>query len=385
MLDGLLKSKFYSRCKSEMKLMMKRIEIIRRKRNAMHKFLRNDVADLIRTALESNAFDRVGQLYIDQNLSSCYEFIEESCLLVLSQLSVMNKQRECLEECKEPLSTIMFAAARFADLPELRELRRLFRERYGNNLEPYVNQQFVKNLKADPPTTRIKIQMLHEIAMEYSISWDLEHLEHKLSKSMAEIETRKEELDHGSLSPCRSSNTSISSESITSADDSASEDTYKKSTKTSTETYDGLLRSMGPPYTKPNNIKTEDDITKAVPRSMRVRRPLERAAGSSKGENEVVKTSYDVSSDENNIRDEGENKMDKLLSHYSKKGSHVPAAAPKRSGSLPCERVAGGGGDDGKGLSRAVTFQADSRGHVHPKLPDYDDFVARLAAFRASS
>lgn len=49
--------------------------------------------------------------------------------------------RECPEECKESISTLMFAAARFADLPELRELRSLFAERYGNSLEPYVNKE----------------------------------------------------------------------------------------------------------------------------------------------------------------------------------------------------------------------------------------------------
>lgn len=35
----------------------------------------------------------------------------------------------------------MFAAARFADLPELRELRTLFAERYGNSVESYVNKE----------------------------------------------------------------------------------------------------------------------------------------------------------------------------------------------------------------------------------------------------
>ncbi|PWA64341.1 hypothetical protein CTI12_AA345400 [Artemisia annua] len=36
----------------------KRIELIRRKRNAMEKFLRNDVADLLRNNLDSNAYSR---------------------------------------------------------------------------------------------------------------------------------------------------------------------------------------------------------------------------------------------------------------------------------------------------------------------------------------
>ncbi|KAJ0895528.1 putative vacuolar protein sorting-associated protein Ist1 [Helianthus annuus] len=446
MFDGFLKSKFYSRCKSEIKLTMKRIEMIRRKRNAMQKFLRNDVADLIKTGLDSNAFNRVEQLYADQNLSWCYEYVEQCCLLVLSELSAMNKQRECPEQCKEAISTLMFAAAIFSDLPELRELRTLFAERYANHLEPYANQQFVTNLKAAPPAKHTKLQMMQEIALEYDLNWDSKVLEQKLYKpppfvnesvktrrqtdletnmkketaeekhkkpttgknppykSRAETETgtkKEEKHDHGRLSPCWSSNGSSSSESATSADDSASEDVpqgrkfneYKsmappyiitESTKKSTDT--NGLRSMGPPYTKPDLSKktaVNDDISKQIPRSMRIRKPLKQAVGSSRGDNGVEKTSSTIPNGENKFVDE-EKKMDKLLSHYSRKPSHVPA--PKRSGSLPSEPVAAGGVvDERKGLSRAVTYQPDSRSHVHPKLPDYDDFVARLAAFRASS
>lgn len=35
----------------------------------------------------------------------------------------------------------MFAAARLADLPELRQLRTMLNERYGNSLESCVNNQ----------------------------------------------------------------------------------------------------------------------------------------------------------------------------------------------------------------------------------------------------
>ncbi|KAK1434108.1 hypothetical protein QVD17_11026 [Tagetes erecta] len=493
MFDAILKSKFYSKCKAEMKLTMKRIEIIRRKRNAMQKFLRNDVADLLKTGLDSNAYERVGQLYADQNLSWCYEFVEQSCLFILSQLSAMSKQRECPEECKQAISTLMFAAARFADLPELRELRALFVERYGDHLEPYVNQEFVKNLKADAPSKHIKLHMMQEIAAEYGINWDSKALEQKLYKpppfvqdwsqytnartnekedhtfktslrykprdevetkegekhknptigttlpykSRAEIETKKEEKrDHGRLSPCWSSNNSSSSDSATSADDSASEDipqgskfqeirsmaspyikteSTKKSSIPNTLQSDipqgrkcNTLRSMGPPYTKPDlskktggsnaidaNLESEEeteDINKPVLRTMWTRRPLKPATGSYCGTNEVLKTSTKLSNGENKFpgydhRDEQEKKMDKLLLHYSRKPSHIPAP-PKRIGSLPAEPVAAGGAavDERKGLSRAATYHPETGlGHVHPKLPDYDDFVARLAAFRASS
>lgn len=437
----------------------------------MQKFLRNDVADLLKNGLDSNAYGRVEQLYVDQNLSLCYEFVEQSCLHILNNLSAMDKQRECPEECKEAIPTLMFAAARFADLPELRELRSLFSERYGNCLEPYVNKEFVKNLKAETPTEEIKLLMLLEIKLEYDIEWDNKPFEQKLYKSppfvqessqykpqhqigletktnqepskkpseaakkdhthgndlpyksRVEIEKKNEnnmpyksraEVDkkeevklkvndtHRRGSPYWSSNSSgSSSESTTSQDDSASEDGpslrstpppyFKPDSKRKDDNTLGRntnsLRSVGPPYIKTDSTKKEiipeasSNITpKAVPRSMRIRRPLKPVAGSH-GHNEVSKPTLNNSIGDHDYdrRDEEENKRDRK-----------PLPGPTRITSLPTESFGGSEAiEERKGLTRAVTCQGDSdlnsRSHVHPKLPDYDDFVARLAAFRAAS
>lgn len=252
-------------------------------------------------------------------------------------------------------------------------------------------------------------------------------------KPRSEIETKKEEKHgNGRVSPYWSSNSSSSSETITSPDNSASEDipeerkfyafkstappyvkteSIKKSTSSDTTSISGRkedivglkckeenlqsdkteerklygLRSMGPPYIKPELTKKstniEDDIPKPVPRSVRIRRPLKPVAKES-----PKFSNFDEEEDD-------EKKMDKLLSHYSRKPAQLPSDistqnhAPKRSGSLPLESMVAP--EERKGLERSSTYQPDSSlssgGHVHPKLPDYDDFVARLAAFRASS
>lgn len=49
--------------------------------------------------------------------------------------------RHCPEDCREAVSSLMSAAARFSDLPELRDLRDTFYERYGNSVELFVNQE----------------------------------------------------------------------------------------------------------------------------------------------------------------------------------------------------------------------------------------------------
>lgn len=106
---------------------------------------------------------------------------------------------------------MIFAAARFADLPELRDLRAAFTERYGNSIDLYANKeviiingnsislelssflfyfkrlnecmdclQFVNKLKATPPTNDVKLQLMRDIAEEYGIEWTSKALEQKL-------------------------------------------------------------------------------------------------------------------------------------------------------------------------------------------------------------
>ncbi|KAH9622353.1 hypothetical protein KSS87_011427 [Heliosperma pusillum] len=172
--------------KSLIKQARTRIEVVRRKRNATQKFLRKDVADLLANGLESNAFARADGLITDLILCSCYEFIDHVCEIVLKHLPVLQKLRDCPEDCREAVASLMFAAARFSDVPELRDLRDLFQERYGSSLELYVNQKLAENISTKPPTVEKKIQLLQDIALEFSVRWDSTNFQERMSNSVGE-------------------------------------------------------------------------------------------------------------------------------------------------------------------------------------------------------
>ncbi|XP_010254133.1 PREDICTED: uncharacterized protein LOC104595213 isoform X2 [Nelumbo nucifera] len=87
----------------------------------------------------------------------------------------------CPEECREAVPSLMFAAARFADLPELRDLRQIFTEKYGSSLEAFVNQEFVEKLAPKPLTMDKKLQLMRKIAQEFSIKWDSTAFEQNMS------------------------------------------------------------------------------------------------------------------------------------------------------------------------------------------------------------
>ncbi|KAG2713153.1 hypothetical protein I3760_04G161800 [Carya illinoinensis] len=182
MLDGLLGRGFASKCKPLIKLTKTRIDVVRRKRKATEKFLKKDIADLLANGLDINAYQRADGLLVELMLSSCYDFVEQSCDLVLKHLSIMQKQRECPEDYREAVSSLMFAAARFSELPELRKLRQIFQDRYGNSLELYVNQEFVENSASKPSTLEKKVQLMQDIVLEYSITWDSKAFEKRMSR-----------------------------------------------------------------------------------------------------------------------------------------------------------------------------------------------------------
>ncbi|KAL6603613.1 hypothetical protein ACP70R_043974 [Stipagrostis hirtigluma subsp. patula] len=180
MFDSLLNSRFYNKCKHAFKCIRTRMGPIRRKKHAMIRFLKKDVADLLANGLDTHAFGRMDGLIVELNHAYCYGMIELFCDYIGKQLSSLQKQRECPPEIREAMSTLIFAAARFPDLPELCDLRHIFTERYGDSVEPFVSLEFIRKLDSKEFTKEEKFQVMQSIAEELSVSFDAKELELKL-------------------------------------------------------------------------------------------------------------------------------------------------------------------------------------------------------------
>lgn len=459
MFDGLLKSKFYSRCKSDIKQTRTRIELIKKKRNAMQKYLRNDIADLLKNGLDTNAYGRAEGFINELNRSSCFEFVDQCCVTIANNLGTVDKQRECPQECREAVASLMFAAARLAELPELRQLRTLFSERYTNSLDFYVDKQFMEKLKSSYPSKEMKLQLLQDVAAESGVDWSSKALENKLYHETAgKKDTADDFKDELYLSCDRMEGSVLKNESRNRSNYvrwnpgkctgperkdgfSGYEQKYisegvpikdiQVDTIVRNETYNQpesrvpndekplMYGSIPPPYIKSDVKKTTshekeepketDDQeyptvkAKSAPKSVR-RRPL-KSPLAQENEEKWKETNKEQAvaqgqrilkfldeEGDSNEQDEEEKMMDKLLLHYSrKKAPHGTFKSdsnikrpPNRVSSLPGE-VTSPTSEPHKGHARAFSLQPEmlnGNGHVHPKLPDYDDFVARLAALR---
>ncbi|KAL5225253.1 hypothetical protein ABZP36_011892, partial [Zizania latifolia] len=166
--------------KHAFKCIRMRLVPIRRKKQAMIRFLKKDIADLLTNGLDTHAFGRMDGLIIEMNHASCYDIIEQFCEYIGKQLNNLQKQRDCPEETREAVSTLIFAAARFPDLPELCDLRHTFTERYGNFHEPFVVPEFVQKLDNKLFTNEEKLQVMQNVSEEFLVYFDTKALEIKL-------------------------------------------------------------------------------------------------------------------------------------------------------------------------------------------------------------
>ncbi|KAJ8773435.1 hypothetical protein K2173_004265 [Erythroxylum novogranatense] len=180
MFTGLTKSKFFRKCKSSIKMTKYRLDTLKKKKKAVVKYLKNDIAELIRSGHDYNAFCRAEGLMVEQNVIDVYDFIEQFCGCISSNLSSIDKQRECPGECKEAVHSLVYATARCSDFPELKDLRTLFVDRYGITSETFVNKEFVSKLNRKPATKEMKLHLMHDIAREFSIEWNSKSLEQEL-------------------------------------------------------------------------------------------------------------------------------------------------------------------------------------------------------------
>ncbi|KAK4269418.1 hypothetical protein QN277_022578 [Acacia crassicarpa] len=393
MFDKFLKPKFYRKCKPYLDCTKSRLEAIRNKRKAVLKFLKKDIADLLKNGLDDGAYGRAEGFLVEENMSACYELVVKFVGCVSDNLQVLSKESNCPDECKEAIPSLIYAAARFSDLPELRNLRTLFREKFGDSLEPYISKEFLEKSRPQP-TKEMKIQILNKIAQEFCIKWNSRAMEEKLNMSYS---SRQERPRMTSLNSKYISNneeklrlqSSSDDETSTSVSSQSQDRSKTRSSSLGSFSEDDELdyyikkpsqRKIVPPHPPriiPKLDVVKEQVVQEKPKPMSVRT---RGPRTPRGLQKIV-SDIDSSDEEDRV-------MDKLLMRYSMKRSsselkwrknnairHIKLDSDeqhKRVTSLPAQLLA----------SVEPEMQSEGAKHVHPKLPDYDDLTARLASIR---
>ncbi|KAF7124205.1 hypothetical protein RHSIM_Rhsim12G0169400 [Rhododendron simsii] len=147
-------------------LAIARIPILKNLHSVRCSHARSDVVQLLNLGHLDRALLRVELVIREQNMLDVLDIVEKYCHLLIKGFVLVENNRECPEELNEAISSLIFAASRCRELPELQEIRMIFSSRYGN--------EFVDSAIELRNNCRVNLEMIQ-----------------KLSKRQASLETRK--------------------------------------------------------------------------------------------------------------------------------------------------------------------------------------------------
>ncbi|XP_024988552.1 uncharacterized protein LOC112523261 [Cynara cardunculus var. scolymus] len=183
-LDAILGRKFKtSKFKATVNLAVSRLSILKNKRQACVAVVRSDIIELLKLNHHEHALQRVDQVIKEQNMLDVFVMMDGYCHLLLQRVSLIEHEKECPDELKEAASSLIFAAPRCGEFPELQEIRAILTSRYGKEFAKGatdlrsncgVSTRMIQKLSPRQSTLETRMKTLQEIATENGIVLQLE-------------------------------------------------------------------------------------------------------------------------------------------------------------------------------------------------------------------
>ncbi|CAL0324257.1 unnamed protein product [Lupinus luteus] len=167
--------------KTKLKLAVSRIKILKNKKEGEVRNLKMELAQLLNSDQEQTAKIRVEHVIREEKLLAAYDLVEIYCELIAARLPIIESQKNCPIDLKEAIASVIFASPRLSDIPELVDVRKQIKSKYGKEfvsaaveLRPDcgVNRLLVEKLSAKAPDGPTKIKMLTTISEEHNIKWE---------------------------------------------------------------------------------------------------------------------------------------------------------------------------------------------------------------------
>ncbi|GER29314.1 regulator of Vps4 activity in the MVB pathway protein [Striga asiatica] len=399
-----------SKCKTMAKMAVARVKLLRNKREVVIRQMRRDIAMLLESRQDATARIRIEHVIREQNIMAANELIEIFCELVVARLSIIAKQRECPADLKEGISSLIFAAPRCSDIPELLSIRDVFQKKYGKDfvsaatdLRPNagVNRMLIEKLSVKTPSGEIKMKVLKEIAKEFQVEWDTAESEEELLKPPEErIEGPEKFLSAASM-PLKPGQQQYS-EPMNLPDKGRTLTLHVLPTLSFSLA--ALLKYRGEKNSNINSVMNFGELASAAEKALQAAAALAAAASNPSSSSSVInynnknnnnnnnnddddddddervrrkkmmlrrRQSYDIKFDESDCDEEMEmEEPPKIVRRHSYNNYVAPEKSEEN--------------DDDDGMNRPPNRPAPQipTRRVHPKLPDYDALTARFEALK---
>lgn len=178
-LDALLGRTFKTnKFKSLLNLALTRLSVLKNQRQVRCSQATSDVTELLKLGQHENAYHRVDQVIKDQNTLDVLFFIHGYFTLLLDRVHLFEHNRDCPDELLEAVSSLLFAASRIGEFPELQEIRNVLVSRFGKDIAARsielrsncgVNPKIIQKLSTRHPPREVRMKVLKEIAAENNI------------------------------------------------------------------------------------------------------------------------------------------------------------------------------------------------------------------------
>ncbi|KAL4568171.1 hypothetical protein LXL04_023777 [Taraxacum kok-saghyz] len=223
-----------AKCKTSLKLATLRIKLMKNKKLIQINQMKRELAQLLDSGQDRTARIRVEHVIREEKMITAYDLIEIYCELIVARLPIIESQKTCPIDLKEAITSVIYAAPRCSEIPELVDARKKLHSKiwkrvmciltYNSQMYLYptghptwtfnikarivqqstINNRFpsgplfviasvnripsmVEKLSAVAPDLQTKLQVLIAVAKKHNINWDptlFEDTESKVSDDL---------------------------------------------------------------------------------------------------------------------------------------------------------------------------------------------------------
>ncbi|KAJ6707621.1 VACUOLAR PROTEIN SORTING-ASSOCIATED PROTEIN IST1-RELATED [Salix viminalis] len=165
------------------KLAVSRIAILKNKTQVRFDQAKSDVIQLLNLGHQERALLRVEHVIKNQNMVDVYAMMEDYLHFLNDRIVQLETNKECPDELKEAVSSLIFASSRCGEFPELQEIRGDFVSRFGKQIAACavelrsncgVNPKIIQKFSTTQASLESRKKLLKDIASENGIVLHLE-------------------------------------------------------------------------------------------------------------------------------------------------------------------------------------------------------------------
>lgn len=127
---------------------------------------------------EERARIKAESLIRDDNMIEAFEILQLECELLSERIKLLESMKQCPPDLISTISDLIYATPR-VDIPELTEIRKQFRAKYGKDFEQaalenrggVLNDRVVSKLSIHPPAAYLVQTYLEKIAEQFEVDW----------------------------------------------------------------------------------------------------------------------------------------------------------------------------------------------------------------------